>query len=397
MMSDEEQQRHETKVCIECSKKCTKKQFAKRQWKREQPLCRLCAEVEQQQTKACIQCSKNCTKDQFPTKQWKREQPSCRLCAEFTNISEEKTRPCHQCKAVLPSIQFDIYQWGKGAKALCHCCREVVGKNIIDSIGTSKVKDLPDGTAVCFAHSLERCDICMMDFTLPNQFARKRKALGRDLTDDESTEQINASLADVHISRKICIMDGQSMCPRSGRKLRCPCDEVTYCSQACQKHHWVIHKMTCKVFKTKKEKTAKKNSKSKAAPIAAQPAHGLTEEQLDFIHIEAFMAENNGGEHSIEECAWQLGEHPLIIGGGSIRMGANKREFIKGDVAKIYMEGMGEIWDGSPRFGMGDYVQQKTPEDWIARARRGKSQRENVPTRANHVQSIVDQVSLAFD
>ena len=366
-MSDEEHQRHKTKVCIECSKKCTKNQFAKRQWKREQPLCRLCAESEQQQTKVCIQCSKDCTEDQFPTKQWKREKPSCRLCTELTNISEEKTRPCHQCKAVLPRIQFDIHQWGKGAKALCHCCREVVGKKILDSFGTSEVKNLPDGTAVCFTHSLECCDICMMDFSLTNQFALKRNALGRDLTEDESTKVVNASLADVHINRKICIMDGKSMCPRSGRKLRCPCDEVTYCSKACQTHHWVIHKMTCKVFKAKKDKTAKKNSK--VAPIAAQPAHGLTEEQLDYIRIEAFMAENNGGEHSIEECAWQLGEHPFIIGGGKIRTTAYKEEFIKGDVAKIYMDAEGVIWDGSSRFGMGDYVQQKTPENWIARAR----------------------------
>jgi hypothetical protein len=295
---------------------------------------------------------------------------SCRLCTEFTKTSEDESRQCHQCEVVLPRIQFDIYQWGKGTNALCHCCRDLHGEKVLDSIGTSEVKDLPDGTAVCFAHSLECCDICLMDFTLPNQFARKRKALGRDLTEDETMEIINAFQEDMPINQKICIMDGQSMCPRSGRKLACPCQEVTYCSSVCQKHHWKIHKMTCKVrAKAKVDKAAK-------IATAAQPAHGLTEEQLDYIRIEAFTAENSGGKHSIAECAWQLGEHPLVIGGGTIRMSANKREFIKGDVAKIYMDSKGVLWDGSPRFGMSAYVQQKTPEDWIAKARRGKSQRE---------------------
>lgn len=63
-------------------------------------------------------------------------------------------------------------------------------------------------------------------------------------------------------SRKICILDGQPVCPRSSRKLRCPCDEVTYCSEACQKHHWVIHKMTCKHFAEKeREKEREKPEK----------------------------------------------------------------------------------------------------------------------------------------
>mmetsp|Transcript_4264 Transcript_4264/g.4852 ORF Transcript_4264/g.4852 Transcript_4264/m.4852 type:complete len:195 (+) Transcript_4264:75-659(+) len=111
---------------------------------------------------------------------------------------------------------------------------------------------------------------------------------------------------------------------------------------------------------------------------AAQSAHGLTEEQLDYIFTEALLSENDGGEHSIEECAWQLGVHPFHIGGGSIRVArdTNKREFIKGDVAKIWMDKTGVEWDGSPRFGMGPYKQQKTPVDWIAKARQGKSQRE---------------------
>ena len=57
-------------------------------------------------------------------------------------------------------------------------------------------------------------------------------------------------------------------------------------------------------------------------------------------------------------------------------MSANGQEFIKGDVAKIYMDAKGVVWDDSPRFGIGDYVQQKTPFDWISKALQGKSQRE---------------------
>jgi len=216
-----------------------------------------------------------------------------------------------------------------------------------------------------------------MDFTLPNRFARKRAALGRDLTSAEYAEETKAFQNDnnMNINRKICILDGQPMCPRTGRKLRCPCNEVTYCSKDCQKHHWTIHKMTCKVQLEKEKKKKAKEQKSQAA-LTTRPAHGLTEKQLNNIRIEAFFAENSGVEHAIEECAWQLGEHPLVIGGGSVRMGANGEEFEKGDVAKIYRENMGVAWDGSPRFGMGPYVQQKTPFDWIAKARQGKSQRE---------------------
>jgi hypothetical protein len=327
-------------------------------------------------SKVCIQCSKSCTLDQFTRKQWRRSQPSCRLCAAFTAISVEKSRQCNTCKVVVPRIQFNIHQWGKGTEALCHCCRNEEQEELlasIPSVGTNRVKNLPDGTTVCLAHSSEHCAICKMSFTLPNKFARERNALGRDLTEDETTRIIEADPANI-IHRKICIMDGMAMCPRSGRKLRCPCNEVTYCSPVCQKHHWTIHKMTCKTHiaqkKAKAERKAAKNAPKAAA--ASQTAHGLTEEQLEYIRIEAFMAENSGHEHSIEECAWQLGEHPLTIGGGSIRMSANGSLFVKGDVAKIYMEGKSVQWDGSPRFGLPPYVQQKPPEDWIARALREK-------------------------
>lgn len=385
-MSDEHHHHyHPTKVCIKCGCERTKVEFAKRQWRRDQPSCLVCAlseadetdNSEQRQTKSCNQCRKKCEKDQFPKKQWKQEHPLCRLCFELTNISKEQTRKCRECKLVHPRNQYNIYQWGKGDKALCDGCRAIYGKKVLASVGTTESKELPDGTIVCSTHSLELCDICMVDHSLTNQLARMKTSLGRDLTNDEHDEEFKRYLedSDIHINRKICILDGQAMCPRSGRKLRCACNEVTYCSKDCQLHHWTIHKMTCKVHLAKAKKKKDKTDRKSQAALSAQPSHGLTEAQLNFIRIEAFMEENHGGEHSIEECAWQLGEHPLIIGGGSIRMSASGQEFIKGDVHKIYMDGCGAAWDGSPRFGYGPYVQQKRPFDWIAKARQGKSQR----------------------
>lgn len=380
--------KHPTKSCIKCGKECTKAEYSNRQWRSKQPSCRLCAEAEestntseqQKKTKTCAQCSKKCEKDQFPKKEWKREHPVCRLCFELTNISTEQTRQCKECNLVLPRNQYAVYQWQKGDDALCHGCRELVGNKILASLNDkTESKELPDGTIVCSTHSLELCDICMMDFTLPNRFARMRTSLGRDLTSDEYEEQTRAFREDanIHINRKICILDGQPICPRSGRKLRCSCNEVTYCSENCQRHHWPVHKITCKFQLEKAKKKREKAAKENQAALSAPPAHGLTEEQLNFIRMEAFMAENRpGGEHSIEECAWQLGEHPFVIGGGSIRLSANGQTFVKGDVAKIYMDKKGVVWDGSPRFGMADYVQQKPPFDWIAKARQGKSQRE---------------------
>lgn len=280
---------HPTKVCTKCGKECTRAEFAnKREWRRAQPSCRLCmeeAEQQQQQpkqTKSCAQCNKQCEKDQFPKKEWKKEHPLCRLCFEFTHISDEQTRQCKDCALVLPRNQYSIYQWEKGEEALCHDCQEVLSRNAIASMDKpTKIKNLPDGTSVCSLHSMELCDICMMDFTLPNRFARMRTLLGRDLSPSEYEEQTKLFQKDANmqVNRKICILDGQVMCPRSGFKLRCPCNEVTYCSKICQKYHWTIHKMTCKVHLAKaKKKKDKADRESQAALVSAKPAHGLSEE-----------------------------------------------------------------------------------------------------------------------
>jgi len=349
-----------------------------------------------ERTKVCSQCRSNFTRDQFSNRQWKAQSNyrSCRLCSEYTKISEDKSRKCRDCKLNLPRTDYAIYQWSKGDEARCFSCAQKLGQKVLSSISNlghtdtiDSTKERPDGTVVCGPHSQECCDICMMDFTLPNDFQRKKNELGRDLTPEEYDQVTKKSMAmaGVRINKKICIMDGQPMCPRNSKKLRCPCNEVTYCSTACQKYHWTIHKMTCKFHSKKKEKELEKKLKKQAKAAAAAQAQlksaadDLTEEQKNFARKEAFFAENNGGKHSIEECAWQLGEHPFVIGGGSIRYNTNtvpmSEEFVKGDVAKIYREKLGVEWDGSPRFGMGPYEQKKTPEDWIAKARKGKSKR----------------------
>ena len=193
------------KLCAACSQTLTKEKFSKKQWQlKEQRRCKECiagnreAEIllgapdgeHQQVTKICSQCNEERAKDQFPEKQWKlevEEHPLCRLCYEYSK-SDEQTRRCRECKLVLPQTQFDIHQWRKGDDALCHGCRDQLGEKILGSLGTAQTKELSDGIMLCEPHSLERCDACMVDFTLPNQFARKRTSLGRDLTNDETGE-----------------------------------------------------------------------------------------------------------------------------------------------------------------------------------------------------------------
>jgi len=170
--------------------------------------------------------------------------------------------------------------------------------------------ELEDGTCVCTKHRLEHCDTCMISFTLPNKFVRKRNQLGRDLTTDETNAIIQEDMKDVYISRKICILDGMAVCPRSATKMRCPCNEVTYCSKVCQEHHWKIHKMTSTWHAEKQRKKAAKKKvkeeakRNKEEEKLADRAAGLTEAQKNYVP---------GGEHSIEECAWQLRDENLKL------------------------------------------------------------------------------------
>lgn len=179
------------------------------------------------ETKNCFQCGKNYTKDQFPKKQWKLEKPSCRLCAEFTKISPEESRQCRDCKVTYPRNSFDIHQWAKNAEARCpQCCKDLERKVLssIDSGTFASDKTLPDGSLVCEAHSMESCDVCMMDFTFVNTLTRDRNLLGRELTEAETAARVRELTKD--INSKVCIMDGQPVCKRTGLKLKCPCMQV---------------------------------------------------------------------------------------------------------------------------------------------------------------------------
>ena len=97
------------------------------------------------------------------------------MCFEYEIISDELTRQCKECKLDLPRSQHNIHEWETGEDALCHGCRELLCKKCIESICTTE-------KMLFCSHSLERCDICMVDYTLLNKFACKSH---RDLTDDE--------------------------------------------------------------------------------------------------------------------------------------------------------------------------------------------------------------------
>lgn len=98
----------------------------------------------------------------------------------------------------------------------------------------------------------------------------------------------------------------------------------------------------------------------------------LNEKQKDFVRTEAFMMEGSGRKGTIDEAAWQLGEHPLVIGGGTIIYDVNGERFEKGDVHKIYAEKLGVTFDGDPRFGLPPYRQECFPPiDWIAKGQNG--------------------------
>jgi hypothetical protein len=164
----------------------------------------------------------------------------CRFCAEFTAIAGENSRQCDQCKVVQPRIQFDIHQWANGDEAFCtKCCQDAnteLVKLLQSNVALPSITNLPDGTCVCVAHSQETCHICKMEYSFPNKLSREKKVKGLELTEAELPDRIDDSAK--HINRKICILDGRPGCTRTGWILQCACLKVTYCSAACQKHHW---------------------------------------------------------------------------------------------------------------------------------------------------------------
>lgn len=137
-------------------------------------------------------------------------------------------------------------------RASSHLRQAVLGK------GPNIYED-PNGIIFCADHRLISCNTCMMDFTMPNLFKSESNKLGRGLTDEEAGAVSSAYFAQLHGDEKrgrtgganpnLCILDHMTVCPRTGRILKCPCKTVTYCSVACQKFHWRLHKLTCPVSK----------------------------------------------------------------------------------------------------------------------------------------------------
>jgi len=124
----------------------------------------------------------------------------------------------------------------------------------------------------------------------------------------------------------------------------------------------------------------RKPEKPKQSITAAAPGAGLSEEEKDYLREIAFF-EQNTNEGVIEDLAEYLGEHPLVTGGGTLALGAggpSSGQFIKGDVEAIFRDQVGKQWDGSPRFGMGPYVQNvRGARDWrLVLAGRGAAQKK---------------------
>ena len=114
------------------------------------------------------------------------------------------------------------------------------------------------------------------------------------------------------------------------------CSLVYYCGKVCQKSHWKVHQKNCK--QTRKDTTRfLENMKSQG--LIAGPLKYLDEEEKDKIRIQAFLDENSN-PGAIEVAAKALGEHPLVIGGGSIEINPDgQQRFIKGDVVEEKLPG----------------------------------------------------------
>lgn len=220
----------ETRQCSVCNMSVRKDLFSTKQWRLVvNPICRDCINGENKtmRTKECSDCHKSVSKNQCPRKEWKKVNCVCRICYEYQRSSDSLTRVCHQCRNEFPKHKFKLFQWEKGNDALCLECDIELQSRIISSIGVKKETTINDqGNTVCRIHSLEVCNLCMMDLSFLN-----------------TTE-----IPRVDVNKKICVMDGHPVCPRLGIKFRCNCEEVMYCSLACQKHHWPIHKIDCNTY-----------------------------------------------------------------------------------------------------------------------------------------------------
>ena len=125
-------------------------------------------------------------------------------------------------------------------------------------------------------------------------------------------------------------------------------------------------------------------SKSQVVPA---PLHDLSEEQKNSYRKIAFYKERtNPG--AIKEAAAELGEHPLVIGGGSIEISRTGESFKKGDVQKIFADA-GKVWDGSIT------VPGQKPRVWTNES--ALKRREEVIKEIDEAKSTRSMVEMAMN
>lgn len=207
--------------------------------------------MEPNETKICFQCKKECSHNQFKKKERSKSNPTCRTCMSYSSVTTKLERPCSKCLIILPRDKFSVHQWINTEESLiCIDCGNQLQRTCLNNVKNSKgdrIKTRADGSLVCSNHDLESCNICMLDFINPNKIILRQKQLGRYVTSDELMEMYINDPTNI-VDDNLCILDGTPVCARTGKKLRCPCQTVTYCSKVCQRHHWTIHRMGCSLY-----------------------------------------------------------------------------------------------------------------------------------------------------
>jgi len=192
--------------------------------------------------------------------------------------------------------------------------------------------------------------------------------------------------------RQLCVLDHLTVCPRnySGALKLCPCKEVYYCGPVCQKFHWQLHKLNCKIALKGREPNAGKIIEKMEAYLrdtnhllrtaessVPPPLSSLTEDQKDSVRKALMSA--RGDISVIQRVAEELGEHPLVIAAGTITFENGMQRFKKGDIAASLAK-TGKVWDGN------NFVPGYQPRTWTvqeASARREQVLREIAADRSH--------------